>query len=219
MASHHPSMTNSPPAELIPAGSSRTGVAAARPPVVLASASPRRLDLLRQIGLEPDRIDPPEIDESHGRSELPRAYARRMAEEKLAAAAARHPGAVVIAADTVVACGRRILPKAETEEQARACLKLLSGRRHQVWGGIAVALPDGRRMSRLVETDVSLKRLEPAEIDRYIASGEWHGKAGGYAIQGRAAAFIRGIAGSYSNVVGLSLSDLAAMLHGNGVIW
>jgi septum formation protein len=157
------------------------------PPVVLASASPRRLDLLRQIGLEPDRVDPPEIDESHARTELPRSYARRMAEEKLAVAAARHPGAVVIAADTVVACGRRILPKAETKEQARACLKLLSGRRHQVWGGIAVSLPDGRIVSRLAETDVILKRLEASEVDRYIASGEWHGKAGGYAIQGRAA--------------------------------
>jgi len=214
MAPHHPATTMS----IIAGSTSGTIEAAVRPPVVLASASPRRLDLLRQIGLEPDRVDPPEIDESHARTELPRAYARRMAEEKLAVAAARHPGAVVIAADTVVACGRRILPKAETEQQARACLKLLNGRRHQVWGGIAVALADGRQISRLVETDVILKRLEPAEIDRYIASGEWHGKAGGYAIQGRAAAFIRSIAGSYSNVVGLSLSDLAAMLHGNGVI-
>lgn len=194
-------------------------VIAARPPVVLASASPRRHDLLRQIGLEPDLIDPPEIDESHGKTELPRAYAKRMAAEKLAIAAARHPGAVIIAADTVVACGRRILPKAESEAQARACLKLLSGRRHQVWGGIAIALPDGNAHARVVSTDVILKRLEPAEIDRYIASGEWHGKAGGYAIQGRAAAFIRSIAGSYSNVVGLSLSDLAAMLQGNGVTW
>jgi len=220
MALNQTSTTMSPPAESTLAGSaSGTIEAATRPPVVLASASPRRLDLLRQIGLEPDRVDPPEIDENHARTELPRAYARRMADEKLAVAAARHPGAVVIAADTVVACGRRILPKAETEQQARACLKLLSGRRHQVWGGIAVALSDGRQISRLVETDVILKRLEPAEIDRYIASGEWHGKAGGYAIQGRAAAFIRSIAGSYSNVVGLSLSDLAAMLHGNGVVW
>jgi septum formation protein len=190
-----------------------------RPPIVLASASPRRLDLLRQIGLEPDQIDPPEIDESHARFELPRAYAKRMATEKLDVAAARHQGAVVIAADTVVACGRRILPKAEDAATARSCLKLLSGRRHQVWGGIAVALPDGRRLSRIVETDVILQRLEASEIERYIASDEWHGKAGGYAIQGRAAAFIRSIAGSYSNVVGLSLSDLAAMLRGNGLAW
>lgn len=195
----------------------RPGIA--RPRLVLASASPRRLDLLRQIGLEPDQVDPPEIDESHGRSELPRAYARRMAGEKLAAAAARHPGAVVIAADTVVACGRRILPKAETADQARACLHLLGGRRHQVWGGIALGLPDGGSLVRVVVTQVSLKRLEPREIDAYIDSGEWHGKAGGYAIQGRAAVFIRAIAGSYSNVVGLSLSDLAAMLHGHGLDW
>ncbi|HEX9449460.1 MAG TPA: nucleoside triphosphate pyrophosphatase [Dongiaceae bacterium] len=190
-----------------------------RPVIVLASASPRRLDLLRQIGLEPDRVDPPEIDESHDRLELPRAYARRMAAEKLAAAASRHPGAVVIAADTVVACGRRILPKAEDTATARTCLRLLSGRRHQVWGGIAVALPDGRVLSRIVSTDVILQRLEAREIEQYIASDEWHGKAGGYAIQGRAAAFIRSIAGSYSNVVGLSLSDLAAMLRGNGIAW
>ena len=192
---------------------------ATRPPVVLASASPRRLDLLRQIGIEPDVVDPPEIDESHGRTELPRAYARRMALEKLAVAVARHPAAVVIAADTVVACGRRILPKAENAATARSCLQLLSGRRHQVWGGLAVAFPDGRILSRLVSTDVILQRLESLDIERYIDSGEWHGKAGGYAIQGRAAAFIRSIAGSYSNVVGLSLPDLAAMMRGNGISW
>jgi len=192
---------------------------ASRPALVLASASPRRLDLLRQIGIEPDLVDPPDIDESHGRTELPRAYARRMALEKLTVAAARHPGAVVIAADTVVACGRRILPKAEDAAAARTCLRLLSGRRHQVWGGLAIALPDGRTLSRLVSTDVILQRLETSEIERYVESGEWQGKAGGYAIQGRAAAFIRSIAGSYSNVVGLSLSDLSAMLRGNGIDW
>jgi septum formation protein len=142
-----------------------------------------------------------------------------MAAEKLAVATSRHIGAVVIAADTVVACGRRILPKAEDAETARSCLRLLSGRRHQVWGGIGIGLPDGRLLSRVVSTDVILQRLEPLEIERYIASGEWHGKAGGYAIQGRAAAFIRSIAGSYSNVVGLSLADLAAMLRGNGIMW
>jgi septum formation protein len=199
-----------------PAGEARN---ASKPVLVLASASPRRLDLLRQIGIEPDLIDPPEIDESHGRTEVPRSYARRIALEKLAVAVARHPGAVVIAADTVVACGRRILPKAEDAETARTCLRLLSGRRHQVWGGLALALPDGRSLSRLVSTDVILQRLEARQIERYIESGEWQGKAGGYAIQGRAAAFIRSIAGSYSNVVGLSLSDLAAMLQGNGVTW
>lgn len=186
---------------------------------MLASASPRRLDLLRQIGIEPDRTDAPEIDESHLKTELPRAYAKRMALEKLAVAVARHPGTVVIAADTVVACGRRILPKAETVETARSCLQLLEGRRHRVWGGIAIALPDGRQLVRIVSTDVILHCLDAADIERYIDCGEWQGKAGGYAIQGRAAAFIRSISGSYSNVVGLSLSDVAAMLRGNGIIW
>lgn len=209
----------SQPAQVLhPTSSGETGPVT-RPSIVLASASPRRLDLLRQIGIEPDQIDPPAIDESHGRLELPRAYAKRMAAEKLAVATSRHIGAVVIAADTVVACGRRILPKAEDAETARSCLRLLSGRRHQVWGGIGIGLPDGRLLSRVVSTDVILQRLEPLEIERYIASGEWHGKAGGYAIQGRAAAFIRSIAGSYSNVVGLSLADLAAMLRGNGIMW
>jgi septum formation protein len=184
--------------------------------LVLASGSPRRLDLLRQIGLDPDLIDPPHIDEMPRRAEQPMAYAVRMAREKLAAIAARHPGAWVLAADTVVACGRRILPKAETESQARDCLKLLSGRRHRVLGGIAVASPDGRIAGRVASTVVALKRLTGAEIDAYIASGDWHGKAGGYAIQGRAAAFIPWINGSYSNVVGLSLSDVAGMLAGLG---
>jgi len=184
--------------------------------LVLASGSPRRLDLLRQIGLDPDLIDPPHIDEMPRRAEQPMAYAVRMAREKLAAIAARHPGAWVLAADTVVACGRRILPKAETESQARDCLKLLSGRRHRVLGGIAVAAPDGRIADRVASTVVALKRLTGAEIDAYIASGDWHGKAGGYAIQGRAAAFIPWINGSYSNVVGLSLSDVAGMLAGLG---
>lgn len=184
--------------------------------LVLASASPRRLELLRQIGIAPDRIDPPHIDETPRRAEAPLAYARRMAGGKLAAIAPNHPGAWVLAADTVVACGRRILPKAETEAQARQCLELLSGRRHRVLGGIAVAAPDGRTTDRVVVTSVAVKRLSAAEIDRYIASGDWHGKAGGYAIQSHAAAFIPWINGSYSNVVGLSLSDVAAMLGGLG---
>jgi septum formation protein len=184
--------------------------------LVLASGSPRRLELLRQIGLDPDHVDPPHIDETPRKAEAPQAYAARMAEEKLAAIAARHPGAWVLAADTVVACGRRILPKAETEAEARACLKLLSGRRHRVLGGIALSAPDGRSASRVAVTVVSLKRLTAAEIDAYIAGGDWHGKAGGYAIQGRAAAFIPWINGSYSNVVGLSLSDVTGMLGGLG---
>ncbi len=184
--------------------------------LVLASASPRRLELLGQIGLVPDRIDPPHIDETPHRAEAPLAYARRMARGKLAATAPRHPDAWVLAADTVVACGRRILPKAETEAQARQCLELLSGRRHRVLGGIAIAAPDGRISDRVVVTSVALKRLTPAEIAGYLASGDWHGKAGGYAIQSHAAAFIPWINGSYSNVVGLSLSDVVAILGGLG---
>ncbi|HEU4826771.1 MAG TPA: Maf family protein [Dongiaceae bacterium] len=184
--------------------------------LVLASASARRRDLLRQIGIEPAIIDPPHIDEQHGARELPLAYARRMAQAKLAAIAPRHRGCWVLAADTVVACGRRILPKAETEQQARACLALLGGRRHRVLGGIAVAAPDGRASERVVTTVVAFKRLTAREIDAYIATGEWRGKAGGYAIQGHAAALIPWINGSYGNVVGLSLSDAAAMLEGLG---
>jgi septum formation protein len=182
------------------------------PPLVLASASPRRLDLLRQVGIEPAKIDPAHIDETPGPRELPRAYALRMAKAKLAAVAGRHPGAVVLAADSVVVCGRRILPKAETEKDARACLDLLSGRRHRVLGGVAVGAPDGTVRARLIETVVRFKRLEPAEIDDYIASDEWRGKAGGYAIQGRAACFVSFISGSYSNVVGLPLYETVALL-------
>ncbi|WP_119303136.1 Maf family protein [Dongia deserti] len=187
-----------------------------RQQLVLASGSARRRDLLRQIGLEPSIIDPPHIDEHHGPRELPLAYARRMAHEKLAVIAPQHRGSWVLAADTVVACGRRILPKAETEAQARACLDLLSGRRHSVLGGIAVAAPDGRIAERVVTTTVAFKRLTAREIDAYIATGDWHGKAGGYAIQGHAAAFIPWINGSYGNVVGLSISDAVAMLGGLG---
>lgn len=183
---------------------------------VLASGSARRHDLLRQVGIEPAIIDPPHIDERHGPRELPVAYAARMAREKLAAIMPKHRGSWVLAADTVVACGRRILPKAETEAQARACLALLSGRRHRVLGGIAVAAPDGRTLERLVTTIVAFKRLTQQEIDAYIATGDWHGKAGGYAIQGHAASFVPWINGSYGNVVGLSLSDTVAMLSGLG---
>jgi septum formation protein len=182
------------------------------PPLVLASASPRRLDLLRQVGLEPAEIDPAEIDETPGPRELPRAYALRMARAKLAAVAGRHPGAVVLAADSVVVCGRRILPKAETEAEARTCLGLLSGRRHRVLGGIAVGAPDGTVRTRLVETVVRFKRLEAAEIDDYLRCGEWRGKAGGYAIQGRAARFVAFVSGSYSNVVGLPLFETVGLL-------
>ncbi len=186
------------------------------PTLVLASASPRRLELLQQIGLSPDEIDPADVDETPGRGEAPAALARRLAAEKASAVAGRHPGAFVLAADTVVACAHRMLPKAEDAATARRCLGLLSGRRHRVLGGICAIAPDGRRALRLVTTVVTVKRLGPAEIDAYIASGEWRGKAGGYGIQGRAGAFIRALNGSYSNVVGLSLYETAAMLAGLG---
>ncbi len=182
------------------------------PPLVLASASPRRLDLLRQVGLEPDEIDPADLDETPAARELPRAYALRMATSKLAVVAPRHPGAVILAADSVVVCSRRILPKAETKAEARACLDRLSGRRHRVLGAVAVGFPDGTVRTRLVETIVRFKRLEPAETDDYLRSGEWRGKAGGYAIQGRAARFVDFLSGSYSNVVGLPLFETVKLL-------
>lgn len=185
-------------------------------PLILASASPRRLDLLRQIGIEPDQVDPAEIDETPAPGELPAAHAGRVAQEKAAVVAARHPGAFVLAADTVVGVGRRILPKAETEADARACLALLSGRRHRVHGGICLVTLDGRKLTRRIETIVAFKRLTPAEIDAYVASGEWQGKAGGYAIQGRAAALVRWLSGSYTNVVGLCLHETAKLLDGAG---
>jgi septum formation protein len=188
-----------------------------RPPLlVLASASPRRLELLRQVGIVPDLVDPAAIDEHPRRGELPPAMAGRLAAEKARAVALRHPGAFVLAADTVVACGRRALPKAEDRAEAAKCLALLSGRRHRVLGGVAVAAPDGRMIERLVVTQVAFKRLEEAERAAYLASGEWQGKAGGYAIQGRAALFVRQIIGSYSNVVGLPLFEAAQMLRGLG---
>jgi nucleoside triphosphate pyrophosphatase len=185
----------------------------ALPPLVLASASPRRLELLRQIGIEPVKIDPADTDETPHRDEPPRAYAERMARAKLAVVAPRHPEALVLAADSVVAVGLRVLPKAETKAEALSCLKLLSGRRHKVVGGLALAVPNGKVRTRLVETVVRFKRLEPSEIEAYVASGEWQGKAGGYAIQGRAAEFVAFISGSYSNVVGLPLFETAALLR------
>jgi len=186
-------------------------------PLILASASPRRLDLLRQIGLEPSKVDPADTDETPRAAEPPRAYALRMAEAKLAIVAARHPAALVLAADSVVAVGRRILPKAESEAEARQCLALLSGRRHKVLGAIAVGAR-GKTKTRLVETAVRFKRLERSEIESYVKSGEWKGKAGGYAIQGRAASFVSFISGSYSNVVGLPLFETAALLRAMGEV-
>lgn len=184
--------------------------------LVLASASPRRLDLLRQIGFAPDCVDPAQLDETPLRDELPLPHARRLAEAKARAVAERRPGAFVLAADTVVACGRRILPKAEDLATARKCLDLLSGRRHKVVGGICLIAPDGRIARRAVVTSVTFKRLSHAETEAYLASGEWDGKAGGYAVQGLAARYVRDIQGSYSNVVGLSLFETAQMLDGLG---
>jgi septum formation protein len=182
----------------------------------LASASPRRYDLLCQVGLPPDIVEPADVDETALSGELPAPHARRLAAEKAAAVRPRHPEAVVLGADTVVACGRRILPKPEDAGTAEACLRLLSGGRHRVFGGICVIAPDGRRSERLVTTIVKFRRLSPEEIDDYIASGEWEGKAGGYAIQGRAAAFIPWINGSYPNVVGLPVCEVARSLRGLG---
>lgn len=191
----------------------------ARPRLVLASASPRRLDLLRQIGVVPDAVRAADIDETPGKRELPRDLAKRLAHAKAAhvteALTANEP-ALVIGADTVVACGRRILPRAETEAEARDCLSLLSGRRHRVFGGICAIDGSRRAVTRIVETRVAFKRLSDAEIAAYLASGEWQGKAGGYAIQGRAAGFVEWINGSYSNVVGLALFETRALLQGAG---
>jgi len=183
---------------------------------VLASVSPRRLELLRQVGLVPDRIDPADIDEAPRLGELPPAHALRLAEEKVRTVMPRHPGAYILAADTVVACGRRILPKTEDEASARRCLELLSGRRHRVHGGIALASPDGRLVSGRVDSQVAFKRLSETEMAAYLRSGEWRGKAGGYAIQGRAAALIRWVSGSYSNVVGLPIFETVQLLAGRG---
>lgn len=186
-----------------------------RPALVLASASPRRLDLLQQVGIVPDVVAPADLDETPGATELPRVYAERLAAEKASAVAANHEDAFVLAADTVVACGRRILPKAETQEEARTCLDLLSGRAHRVYTGISLVKGD-TKITKSVMTRVQVARLSDAELDAYLASGEWQGKAGGYAIQGLAAAFIRGLNGSYSNVVGLPLHETVNLLKGSG---
>lgn len=177
---------------------------------ILASASPRRLALLAQIGLVPKSVEPADIDETSLKGELPRDYARRLARAKAEAVAARFKD-MVLAADTVVSCGRRILPKAEDDASARKCLELLSGRRHKVITAFALARGKDVRVADVM-TVVQFKRLTAAEIDAYIAAGEWRGKAGGYAIQGSAAAFIPAINGSYSNVVGLPLAEVKRML-------
>jgi septum formation protein len=185
--------------------------------LVLASASPRRLDLLRQIGLEPDAVAPAEVDESPLKDETPRRLALRLAAAKCDHVAAAELGAFVLGADTVVAVGRRVLPKAETDAEVRGCLTLLSGRAHRVLTGVAVAAPGGRRAQRLVESKVRFKRLSHDEVERYIESGEGLGKAGGYAIQGRAAALVLEMQGSYSAVVGLPLYESSQLLAGLGL--
>lgn len=187
-----------------------------KPPLILASASPRRVELLQQVGIVPDHILPADIDETPLRGELPRDYAQRVACAKAETIAAAHPNSFILSADTVVAAGRRILPKAEDEEQARACLNLLSGRRHAVWTGLCLIDPAGRVRARTITTAVKFARLHPDQIDAYIAGGEWRGKAGGYGIQGMAAAFIPFIGGSYSAVVGLPLYDTMQLLKGAG---
>ncbi|MAF48379.1 MAG: Maf family nucleotide pyrophosphatase [Rhodospirillales bacterium] len=184
--------------------------------LVLASASPRRLDLLRQVLIEPDHIHAAEIDETPTAAEAPRALAERLAAAKAGQVAAEYPGAYVIGADTIVAAGRRILGKAEDAATAQRYLSLLSGRRHKVLGGVTVIAPDGRRASRLVETSVTFARLTGGDIEAYLATGEWRGKAGAYAIQGYAARFVRALGGSYSNVVGLPLFEAVRLLEGLG---
>jgi septum formation protein len=187
------------------------------PPLILASSSPRRLGLLRQAGIEPARLEAPEIDEAAGPREQPRAHALRLAHAKNAAIAARLGAEpwIVVAADTVVACGRRILPKTTEAADAERCLRLLSGRRHRVYTGVVVSGP-GRHAARVAMTMVRFKRLHDDEIASYLASGEWRGKAGGYAIQGRAEAFVASINGSFSNVVGLPLAVTLDLLRGLG---
>ena len=184
------------------------------PALVLASASPRRRELLARLGITPARVAPADIDETPLKAEVPRDYAVRMAREKALAVVAN--GEFVLAGDTVVAVGRRILPKAEDEATARKCLELLSGRRHRVLSAIALAYPDGTMREKLSETQLRFKRLTPGEIDAYIAGGEWDGKAGGYAIQGMAEALIPWIQGSHSGVVGLPLYETRILLGSAG---
>ena len=195
---------------------------AGRPKLILASGSPRRLQLLAQIGVEPDRLLPVSIDESPKKNELPRNLAKRLAREKAQAAMAalklepEPGGALILAADTVVGVGRRVLPKAELIEEAATCLRRLSGRSHRVYTSLALVTLKGAIRHRQVETRVRFKRLSREDIDSYLASGEWRGKAGGYAIQGLAGAFVVKLVGSYSNVVGLPLYETMTLLSGEG---
>jgi septum formation protein len=186
-----------------------------RPDLVLASASPRRIELLAQIGITPDRIDPADIDETPERDETPSRLAVRLARSKASVVAERSPGAVVLAADTVVAVGRRLLEKPADEAEAARFLTLLSGRNHRVFTGVAVARDD-KLLSRVVDTRVSFKVLSPAEIRIYVEGGDWRGKAGGYGIQGPAGAFVTRIVGSYPAVMGLPQFETVNLLSGAG---
>ncbi len=188
------------------------------PPLILASASPRRVELLARIGIVPTTIDPAESDETPGKAELPDKHAERLAAAKAAVVAARHPGVAVLAADTVVAAGRRILPKADDEATARACLELLSGRRHRVHSAVTLIGADGRARHRLSTSIVAFKRFERPELEAYLATGEWRGKAGGYAIQGWAEAYVRLLIGSHSGVMGLPLFETRALLRSAGLL-
>ena len=193
-----------------------------KPKFVLASGSPRRLALVNQAGIEPDALMPSDIDETPVKGELPRACANRLARAKAEAALAMVrndddlKGAFVLAADTVVAVGRRILPKAELLDEAAQCLRLLSGRNHRVYSGLCLVTPREGFRQRLVETRVRFKRLSEEDIEAYLASGEWRGKAGGYAVQGLAGTFLVKLVGSYTNVVGLPLYESMALLAGEG---
>jgi septum formation protein len=193
-----------------------------RPKLVLASGSPRRLALLNQAGIEPDQLLPADIEEIPTKGELPRAYATRLARAKGEAAleAVRRSdelrGSFIVAADTVVAVGRRILPKAELLDEAAQCLRLLSCRNHRVYSGVCIVTPKESFRQRLVETRVRFKRLSQSDLETYLASGEWRGKAGGYAIQGLAGCFVVKIVGSYTNVVGLPIYETTALLAGEG---
>ena len=184
--------------------------------LILASASPRRVEMLARLGIVPDAIEPADVDESWSAAELPGPHAARLAAAKAAVVAARHPDAIVLAADTVVAVGRRVLPKAEDEAEARQCLQLLSGRRHRVFTGVTL-IAGGRARHRLSTTAVIFKRFDAPEIDAYLAAGEWRGKAGGYAIQGRAEAYVRAMSGSWSGIVGLPLYETRALLKAAGL--
>lgn len=186
--------------------------------LVLASASPRRLDLLARIGIVPDAVAPADIDETPVAAELPIPHARRLAAQKAAAIAAHHADAIVLAADTVVAVGRRILPKADTEADARTCLALLSGRRHRVHTAVTLVVPGAPARHRLSTSTVAFKRLHEDEIAAYLRGGEWAGKAGGYAIQGHAEAFVRFMSGSWSGIVGLPLYETRALLVAAGAV-